>query len=173
MYRKETLLTAGEEYLVLVCEGNKHTGIGIENFRIFSKTDLAVDIGYTPIAVRTDLIDNVWNESRGRFLRIYQPAYYVLDLKQERLFRVNVVNPGARFPARFAKKALILATYMDAEYFIEEDRGYLHIGATEDAFSSLRGSISMMDKEHMPGAIAILDFKTRKVQKVQQAIFLN
>ncbi|MBP3464462.1 MAG: hypothetical protein J6K45_08355 [Clostridia bacterium] len=167
MYRRETLVTDGKDQIVLVCKD----GWGIENFKIFSESNLAVDVGYTLKPVRTTKILD-WNKDFLLFPPAVYRAYYVLDLKQKKLFRANLIHVWSRFPKNFAKKAIILAKYTDAEFSIQERSKDLRV-CGDDIQYRLNNTQSFIDEDDMPGSIHVLDFKSKEVQKVRQVIFLS
>lgn len=164
MYRRETLVTDGKELVVLVCKG----GWGIENFKIFSRSNLAVDVGYTLKTVRTPgMLD--W--SKKCVCTIYR-TYYVLDLKQKKLLRANAIHAWARFPKNFAKRAIVLGKFTDAEFSVQEKNDELCVCGDSEQYR-LNNTLGFIDEEDMPGSIHVLDFKAKEVQRVQQVIFLN
>lgn len=164
MYQKETLVTAGKELVVLVCKGKK----GLTNFRVFSKSENAVDVGYSLIDVRTPAI---LQYERNKVKTHYR-TYYVLDLKQNKIFRAENVSAWARFPHCCSKHAIILAEYTDAEFWIDDQNGVVRLaGDTQN--SKYWTTHSLADEKHMPGSIHVLDLAERKVHKLPQLIFLN
>lgn len=164
MYRRETLVTDGKDLVVLVCKD----GLGIKNFKIFSQSNLAVDVGYSLEAVRTPGILD-WNKKCVR--PIYR-TYYVLDLKQKKLLRANVIHAWAKFPKSFAKTAIVLAQFTDAEFSIQVQNDELHVRGDDEEYK-LNNTMSFIDEEDMPGSVHVLDFKAKEVHVLQQVIFLN
>ena len=164
MYQKTTLVTKGEDFVVLVCKNKK----GLQNFRIFSKSEQAVSVGFSLTDVRTPVIlQYVKNK-----IRMHHRTYYVLDLKQDKIFRAEAVTAWARFPQRYSKHAIILAEYTDAEFWIDEKNGVLRVAA-DTRESKLWESKSWADEDDMPGSIHVMDFGKRTVHKVPQLVFLN
>ncbi len=170
-YRKQTLVTGGKDFIVLVCkeEGGKSTGI--ENFKIFSKSDLAVDVGFTlKKGVATPAM-TVWDRQCRPLPPIYR-TYYVVDLKEMKLFRVVPVSNGSRFPKCFSKRALILARYTDAEFSVLEKEDELRVQGVVDDWR-LNDTKLWMNEADMPGAMHVVDFSKKEVHKLDQVIFLN
>lgn len=166
MYQKTTLVTGGNDFIVLVCKNRK----GLQNFRIFSKSNGAVDVGFSLVDVRTPVIlQYVKNK-----VKMHHQTYYVLDLKQNKIFRAEAVSAWAIFPQRCSKHAIILAEYTDAEFWIDDDgkHGVLRCAA-DTTNSKYWETKSWADESDMPGSIHIMDLKERKVHKVPQLIFLN
>lgn len=164
MYQKETLATGGQEFVVLVCKKRK----GLKNFQIFSKSKEAVDIGYSLVDVRTPEILQYEKDSVKRHFR----TYYVLDLRQNKIFRSDAVVAWASFPDKCSKHAIILAEYTDAEFWIDENNGVLRC-ACDTKNSKYWNTKAWADEDDMPGSIHIMDLAERKVHKVPQLIFLN
>jgi len=170
-YRKETLVTGGKDFIVLVCKEEGGKSVGIENFKIFSKSDLAVDVGFTlKKGVATTAI-TLWDRQCRPLPPIYR-TYYVVDLEEKKLFRVVPVSNGSRFPKRFSKRALILARYTDAEFSVFEKDDELRVQGVVDDWR-LNDTGLWINEENMPGAIHVVDFSKKKVHKLNQVIFLN
>lgn len=164
MYKKETIPTEGQKLVVLVCKNKK----GLENFRIFSQSEHAVDVGYSLVDVRTPVIlQYVKNK-----VKMHHRTYYVLNLNQGKIFRAEAVSAWARFPKRSSKHAIILSEYTDADFWIDENGGMLHC-VSEAKNSKYWDTKTFADEDDMPGSIHILDLEERMVHKVPQLIFLN
>ncbi len=164
MYQKTTWVTGGNDIVVVVCKEKK----GIENFRLFHKSPGGVDVGFSLVDVRTpEILDYKQNKVEAHYR-----TYYVLDLQQNKIFRADAVRAWASFPSKANKHAIVLAEYTDADFWIEEKRGFVYCAADKKE-SKFWTTKRWADEEDMPGSIHVMDLVSRRVHKVPQLIFLN